>query len=110
MTEKVFHESITRQKKRERERGGPLPTSGTALRRVEGSQSREGSRGGQKGCETRTRPEQPGQCVCVKGGQEEYKKKEEEKEKRSKRKEEEKDRGKERMQKVERSEASTYVL
>lgn len=52
--------------------------SGTALRRVEGSQSREGSRGGQEGCcETRTRQNS---LACVKGGQEECKKKKKEKE------------------------------
>lgn len=56
--------------------------------------------------ETRTRQNSLAN-VCVKGGQEEYKKKKKKKERRSKKKEEEEE---ERMQKVERSEASTYVV
>lgn len=55
--------------------------------------------------ETRTRQNSLAN-VCVKGGQEEYKKKKKER-RRSKKKEEEEE---ERMQKVERSEASTYVV
>lgn len=54
--------------------------------------------------ETRTRQNSLAN-VCVKGGQGEYKKKKERR--RSKKKEEEEE---ERMQKVERSEASTYVV
>lgn len=55
--------------------------------------------------ETRTRQNSLAN-VCVKGGQGEYKKKKKER-RRSKKKEEEEE---ERMQKVERSEASTYVV
>lgn len=56
--------------------------------------------------ETRTRQNSLAN-VCVKGGQEEYKKKKKKERRRSKKKEEEEE---ERMQKVERSEASTYVV